>query len=437
MEKVEEAKQKKPLRIRWLSARNFGPLKEADIELGDITILIGPQNSGKTILATLIYTLNNTLQNFFAHSLASQIARHIGEKHGEGKYNEAEIAKIISEDINVIHEKIKPVIIRELTDEIRANYQVAIETLVKKGAEKSTIQYGDFPTAKIEFAKNHTAEQKLSVAVSQDSLLKFLTKYYGLHEITIRKEGRMYIPSWFAGTTELFLSCFYVPAERIYLLHSLADIIDLVFEVYERISSRYEKTRKLIGLKKTVLDYVRELNRITRRPYSYDLLGVGDVVVSDAGEVTFLDRLHEITVPLHFAGSGIAQLAGIVLPLSTMYLDFVVIEEPEINLHADMQLRAAEYLAEVSKSKGIQMVLTTHSEHFLAKMAHLYAKGVINDLKAYYLNPETERAEKLELSKETGEVELPESIEKAIEGLAEESLTLMKQFYKREEEKGS
>jgi len=438
MEKIAEPQRKKPLRIERISVKDFGPLKEADIELGDITILTGPQNSGKTILATLIYTLNNTLKNFITFLLVNVFAEHIEEKYGEGEYNEDAITKIITEDINIILKKLEKKLYRQerlitnlIENEIRANYQVAIDTLIKRGAEKSTIQYNDFFTVKFELAKGNLTVQKLSVSVSQDSILNFLMKY--IRRLKIKAEGAR-ILSWQRIGVKLIKprSCFYIPAERIYLLHYLADIVDLVFEVYQRIGSRYEETRKsLIGLKKTVLDYVKELNRTIRLPNSYDLLGVGDVMVKE-GVVMFFDKSHDVTIPLHFAGSGISQLVGIVLPLSTMNLDFAVIEEPEINLHADMQLRIAEYLAESSKRKMVQIVLTTHSEHFLAKMAHLYAKGVIDDLRAYYLNPETEKAEELELTRETGEIELPESIWNAIEGLAEESLKLIKQSYKRE-----
>ncbi len=37
-----------------LSVKNFGPIKKADIELGDITVFVGPQASGKTLAAQLL-----------------------------------------------------------------------------------------------------------------------------------------------------------------------------------------------------------------------------------------------------------------------------------------------------------------------------------------------------------------------------------------------
>ncbi len=41
-----------------LSVRNFGPIAEADIELRPLTVFVGPSNTGKSYLATLIYALH-------------------------------------------------------------------------------------------------------------------------------------------------------------------------------------------------------------------------------------------------------------------------------------------------------------------------------------------------------------------------------------------
>lgn len=48
---------------------------------------------------------------------------------------------------------------------------------------------------------------------------------------------------------------------------------------------------------------------------------------------------RDATLPLHTTGSGIIQLAGIILPLSYYKSRLVIIEEPEVNLHVDMRLK--------------------------------------------------------------------------------------------------
>lgn len=416
--------------VKHLSVKNFGPIKEADIEFGDITLLIGPQNSGKTILATLIYTLNRAVYYMLENSIIDILARHLGEKYGDKTYYKEEVKKIVSEDANEIYEKMYKesgewfnLLHSYLESHLRSNYQIPPEKLVRTRCDKSEIEYTDeYFTVKTLIKSDGKLQSSFIISRNIIKELINFSKY--IENISVHKKGQSY--SGHYGLTPSEHKRFYIPAERMYLLHYLADILDLVLEIHEKISSRFvtEQQINIYALKKTFLDYVRQLNMITRVPRNFEVLDLGKVVISNRGIITFYDHYHDITVPLYATGSGITQLIGIILPLSIINLDFVVIEEPEINLHADMQLRVAEYLADVSKLKNIQMVLTTHSENFLAKMAHLYAKDAINDLKAYFLNGENGIAEKLEISKETGEAELPESIRKAIEALSEEALEL-------------
>jgi predicted ATPase len=50
-----------------LTVANFSCIESADIELGDLTILIGPQASGKSVLSKLIYFANDVLNNQYDH----------------------------------------------------------------------------------------------------------------------------------------------------------------------------------------------------------------------------------------------------------------------------------------------------------------------------------------------------------------------------------
>lgn len=45
-----------------LTVKNFSCIKSAEIELGDLTVLIGPQASGKSVISKLIYFANDVLQ---------------------------------------------------------------------------------------------------------------------------------------------------------------------------------------------------------------------------------------------------------------------------------------------------------------------------------------------------------------------------------------
>jgi len=43
--------------METLTVKNFGPIREAHLELGKVTVLIGPQASGKSVLVKVLAIL--------------------------------------------------------------------------------------------------------------------------------------------------------------------------------------------------------------------------------------------------------------------------------------------------------------------------------------------------------------------------------------------
>ena len=66
----------------------------------------------------------------------------------------------------------------------------------------------------------------------------------------------------------------------------------------------------------------------------------------------------------------------------------IIIEEPEANLHPDLQSKLADVFVLAYKTFGTHFILETHSEYFLRKLQYFTAKNVINseDTVIYYFN---------------------------------------------------
>ena len=66
----------------------------------------------------------------------------------------------------------------------------------------------------------------------------------------------------------------------------------------------------------------------------------------------------------------------------------LVIEEPEANLHPNLQSKLADILVLAYNTHGIRFVLETHSEYLIRKLQYLTAKNDIgtNDVNIYYFN---------------------------------------------------
>ena len=94
-------------------------------------------------------------------------------------------------------------------------------------------------------------------------------------------------------------------------------------------------------------------------------------------------------------GSGLSQ----VLPVLTAGYgasrrSSVIIEEPEIHLHPKAQSEVGQFIYEMYLD-GIQMIVETHSEHLLLRIQRLVAEGRIppGDIAVYYVYPKGESKE--------------------------------------------
>ncbi|ABC46106.1 AAA family ATPase [Salinibacter ruber] len=74
-------------------------------------------------------------------------------------------------------------------------------------------------------------------------------------------------------------------------------------------------------------------------------------------------------------GSGTAQLLPLILKLTVGHPSSVLLlEEPEANLHPNLQSRLADLLVELIGS-GHQVLVETHSEYLVRRLQYLVAKG--------------------------------------------------------------
>lgn len=85
-----------------------------------------------------------------------------------------------------------------------------------------------------------------------------------------------------------------------------------------------------------------------------------------------------VSANLRDVGIGVSQ----VLPVLTVAFfappgSSVVLEEPEIHLHPLAQSLLAELFAQVSRERGIQFIVETHSEHLFRRMQTLIARRTV------------------------------------------------------------
>ncbi len=103
--------------------------------------------------------------------------------------------------------------------------------------------------------------------------------------------------------------------------------------------------------------------------------------------VLFYDNDFQESISVKNVASGIKSMALIARLIENGSLSsngFLIIDEPEVNLHPEWQLRFANFLVRLNQELGIQILLTTHSPYFLRAL-EVYSNqlDVFDSLKLY------------------------------------------------------
>ncbi|MFH1121912.1 MAG: AAA family ATPase [Bacteroidota bacterium] len=114
-----------------------------------------------------------------------------------------------------------------------------------------------------------------------------------------------------------------------------------------------------------------------------------DIEKNDLGIFTILLRKNGIKRPLAEYGYGITKIFFLLLAIDSKLFHTLFIEEPETNLHPDLQSKLADIIVEAQKRPMTQFIIETHSEYFIRKLQFLVAKNEIevDKILINYFNP--------------------------------------------------
>ena len=135
-------------------------------------------------------------------------------------------------------------------------------------------------------------------------------------------------------------------------------------------------------IKSSFYDFAEEIEK--------ELLG-GAVVVGKEGSVEFASTSlsKKKALSFHQSSSIVKTLASLVMYLKHMAQpnDLVIIDEPELNLHPDNQIKLARIFARLLNN-GLRLVISTHSDYILRELNNLIMLGSksdeLNDIKKQY-----------------------------------------------------
>lgn len=381
---------------------DFGPIERANIELGDFTAIIGPNSSGKTFMINLVDRLMNFASNVYSFTLPNSVFRAV----------EALIVKEVNRgypiNINMSEypeDQITMVVDHVIVDLARIGnqqnngpgniyapffqyFQTDAKNLIQFGKDQARIN-ARFDLMKIEIIVSHDKPPSIAFFPNRDFITKFVK---GFVANFVGKGSGSYGSSFRPQQSRSVL----IPTERLSVLVTLPNIIEdlaksrglqSLFPILQQGQQRQVSNPSLMEFLSNYLGAIQSIS-VTKTEISKDasdlIMGNLTLDVSLPYFINFSSGGNAL--PLNLVSSGTLQLIPLVVLAESNLNSVLLIEEPEINLHANKQVEVAEYLWKLVEERDKTILVSTHSDYFVMKLAHLSKDNRNKVLRVYLLN---------------------------------------------------
>ena len=349
-----------PISSWTLDVTGLGPIKQAEIEVRPLTLLVGENSTGKSYLATLLwgFAQSSRFSAPFGQVIApeyQELSRRIDQQGKRFTFSTETIEYVFSLS-NSLLERVKAKFISKLFNQ----QQVQVGSLALRQA--GTYQPDTLPT--LNFANPSPADQNSRLTPA----LRFGA-----------------IASQLFGTGEAAAHPIYLPASRTGFLLTYPYVvgrgIDALFaDDTPAATARTRLTRPTIEFLKLLATGADERSGFVAEAQALeDALGGEIVKHSRAGFNQYEYRMKgaSVALPMSIVSTVVSELAPIVLVLKHAdKLPFLVIEEPEAHLHPKVQRMLAVVIARLIR-KGVRVVLTTHGDLFCHQLNNLVKLGAL------------------------------------------------------------
>ena len=415
-----------------LSVTNFGPIAEADIELRPLTVFVGPSNTGKSYLASLIYALHNSFSQIFdienilaaSHNMNGNSSLELTkqeqadflewalqtfpsdnlEKNTTAESNDAippKIQGILNKSIKNYHSKI-------IKREIERCFGVsAIDDLVRYNSNKRNSDINihsnlsetrnsprgciNIVDSNLEFSTIIPTNLLQVTGISDTILSMFISATNGranrekiIAEIMIRMITSEIIQS---NMKQSFQPVYYLPANRTGAMHARRVVMSSLIRGATTVGNSYKLNNPILS--GVLGDFFNELLDMSKASENRDFLSgaakrieeeilggsihiAGEYEDMPFPEFTYQPDSWKKSLSLMNSSSMVSELAPVVLYLRHKVRpgNILIIEEPESHLHPGKQVELMRQLALLIQ-EGIRIIITTHSEWILEALTNI------------------------------------------------------------------
>ncbi len=377
--------------MKRIVVKNFGKVKYADIELNNLMLFVGDNNSGKSYLASLIYGLYKIFGN--RNSISNKFSDEMLEKYSD-KFTDLknDINKLdFSDDIKLDITKYIPIFEEVFNLFINENKELIIKEIFKNDVdiEELKVEFDNKGTLELEkedgasndvdkvlkIIDDNASYQSTAMSITYKSSLDLCTKTTRV--LSTSKLDKKFIYDFILEKTIEILfrqNTAYLPVSRTgFMLTYKTLVTNMLENMYEDFGVQNQGI-----FTKATNDFLINLSRIdTTRNVDYN--GVNDVIkyieqnviagkigVSDSPtpDYSYIPNGSEKAIPMSISSGVVTEMTPLLLFLKYIRFEKMIIEEPEMCLHPKLQWALTRALIKAT-NKGKSFILTTHSEAIL------------------------------------------------------------------------
>lgn len=377
-----------------LILNNICSIKKAELDFNGITVLAGENNSGKSTISRALYSmffglyqindkiidkiisiLENKFKTFGFRSLKLELQRDLLQQLIDVRNQMLYYRHSKERFITDVDSLIRKYIIVDADKSYYNDYQNMISFITNKLAENDLYYKKEI----LDECINNEFNGKISSVFSTDKISDISLLFNDNKEINqvILKDNKVVE---LKDSTNIVHNILYLDGQDVdYYLQLRYDDKDFSFilnhrDVMDNLLEFYHEDNQVYG-NKNMNNYFEDFN------------GIGKVYIEKDKTLYKNEYYNEPINPIQ-----ISQGLKSILILRQLFYNnqikdktFIILDEPEINLHPKWQLYLAKLLCNMNKNMDIHMLLCSHSPYFITAIGEYSRQLDIDDKCTYYL----------------------------------------------------
>ena len=374
-----------------LSIRNVGKLKEADVEINGITVITGENDTGKSTVGKVLWSVFNSFFEIKKQIRTDKISSILEELRRVSSIQDirnnlvhssiVEYDSDLNDFLKQLEKKLEVLNdVRDLDDESKDELKDTLEKIKKR------INLSDDEIMKkitqINFNKEFNSQiNNLNFLEEGNIDLKIKNKNINL----IISDDKIQIKDFFS----LYENVMLLDNPRI--IDNLAENIILsankIFSIIENLHNSKFISMLRNDKSSTATDNILNEEKLFKIEEKLNKIVDGKFLKKDFGVYFYRNKSgKEINVKNLSTGFKVFSIIKLLIQNNQLRENgTIILDEPEIHLHPEWQLKFAELIVLLQKEFGMHILLTTHSPYFVSAIEVFSEKYKVDDKCKYYV----------------------------------------------------